>query len=242
MASPLEHDWDLAPSAARALQAELASLVTASALPSCDFVAAADVSHDRGAKNLFAAVVVMERASGRIVESVGVEKPVTFPYVPGLLSFRETPAILAAFRLLKSRVDLLLCDGQGLAHPRGLGVACHVGLMLDLPTFGVAKSRLFGHAAEPGPNRGDRSPLLHDGRLLGTVVRTKPRANPLYLSVGHRCDLETGVDVVMSLTGRRRLPSPAIAAHEFVNRLRRESRADMDPIESGCDPGRNPQA
>jgi deoxyribonuclease V len=222
---PPDHPWDLTPAEARALQGELAKEVdTSSPLPTWQSLAAADVSFDRGGEVLFAAVVVVLAETFEVVERVGLASPARFPYVPGLLSFREAPALLEAFDQLKSRPDVVLCDGQGIAHPRRLGIASHLGLRLELPTVGCAKSRLCGHFDEPGPNRGDRSPLIDNGETIGAVLRTRARVAPLFVSPGHRCDQESAVALVLATTRKYRLPIPSRMAHEYVNEVRRASR------------------
>ena len=138
-------------------------------------------------------MVVVEAETFEVIERVGLAAPAKFPYVPGLLSFREAPALLEAFDRLKTRPDVVLCDGQGIAHPRRLGIASHLGLWLDLPTVGCAKSRLCGKYDEPGPDRGDRSPLVDKGEVIGAVLRTRAEVAPLFVSPGHRCDLEGAV-------------------------------------------------
>jgi deoxyribonuclease V len=222
---PPDHPWDLTPAEARALQGELAKEVdTSSPLPTWQSLAAADVSFDRGGEVLFAAVVVVLAETFEVVERVGLASPARFPYVPGLLSFREAPALLEAFDQLKSRPDVVLCDGQGIAHPRRLGIASHLGLRLELPTVGCAKSRLCGHFDEPGPNRGDRSPLIDNGETIGAVLRTRARVAPLFVSPGHRCDQESAVALVLATTRKYRLPIPSRMAHEYVNEVRRASQ------------------
>ncbi len=219
---PIDHPWDLTPARARALQAELAARVdTASPLPPWRTLAAADVSFDRGGETLFAAVVVVAADTLAVVERAGLAAPARFPYVPGLLSFREAPALLEAFARLKTRPDVVLCDGQGIAHPRRLGIACHLGLWLDLPTVGCAKSRLCGHHDEPGPRRGDRSPLVDKGEVIGSVLRTRDRVAPLFVSPGHRCDQESAEALVLATTRKLRLPIPTRLAHDYVNEIRR---------------------
>jgi deoxyribonuclease V len=162
--------------------------------------------------------------SFEVIERAGLEAPARFPYVPGLLSFREAPALLEAFDRLRARPDVVLCDGQGIAHPRRLGIASHLGLCLDLPTVGCAKSLLCGKYEEPGLNRGDRSPLVDRGEVIGAVLRTRARVAPLFVSPGHRCDLESAVGLVLATTGKLRLPIPTRMAHEYVNEVRRAGR------------------
>ncbi len=217
-----QHSWDVSPAEARAIQAELASLVrTDVQLPKWDYLAAADVSFDRGGTVLSAAVVVVRAKTFEVVERIGVAEPMRFPYVPGLLSFREIPGLLKAFDRLTRTPDLVLCDGQGIAHPRKMGIASHLGLLLGIPTVGCAKSRLFGTFDEPGPLRGDRSNLNAAGEVVGSVLRTRGRVKPLFISPGHLCDLSSAVDLVMETTTRYRLPVPIRMAHDFVNEVRR---------------------
>lgn len=216
------HRWDVTPAEARALQKELAHRVdVAPPLTRWERVAAVDVSHDRFSTTLHAAVVVVRAHDAAVIERAGVTRVVPFPYVPGLLSFREAPPILAAFEKLNVAPDVILCDGHGIAHPRRLGIACHLGLWLGMPTIGCAKSRLCGTYEGPAPRRGARSPLMDHGEVIGSVVRSRDRVKPLFVSPGHLCDLESAVDVVLALSGRYRLPTPARLAHDFVNELRR---------------------
>ena len=223
---PHHHPWDLTPAEARSLQLDLAKAVDVrSPLPAWRTLAAADVSFDRGSEVLYAAVVVVLADTFEVIERVGLEAPAKFPYVSGLLSFREAPALLEAFDRLRTRPDVVLCDGQGIAHPRGLGIASHLGLRLDLPTVGCAKSRLCGLFDEPGPTRGDRSPLIEKGRTVGAVLRTRDRVAPLFVSPGHRCDIESAVGLVLATTRKYRLPIPARLAHDYVNEVRRAHRA-----------------
>ncbi|WP_169972949.1 deoxyribonuclease V [Tautonia rosea] len=218
------HRWDLAPDEARIIQRELADrLDTTSPLGPCRLIAAADVSYNRGDDRLFAAVVVIDAETDAIVERSGLIATASYPYVPGLLSFREAPAVLDAFDRLRHRPDVLICDGQGIAHPRRLGIASHVGLWLDLPTVGCAKSRLCGTFEELGPERGDRSPLIHLGETIGVALRTKRRTNPVYVSPGHRCDLDSAIRIVLETTGTYRLSTPIRFAHAYVNELRRQA-------------------
>lgn len=220
-AEPL-HPWDLSPAEARDLQKVLAARVVADRpIGAYRTVGAADISFNRGDDRLFAAVVVIDAATGQLIERAGLMARATYPYIPGLLSFREAPAALAAFARLRDRPDVLICDGQGTAHPRRLGIACHLGLWLGLATIGCGKSRLTGRHEEPGPERGDRVPLVDGDEVIGTVLRTRPRSNPVFVSPGHLADLDSAERIVMETTGKYRLPTPIRQAHAFVNDLRR---------------------
>jgi deoxyribonuclease V len=186
-------------------------------------VAGVDVSYDRGSPWLYAAVVLLDADTLAPLESASVCRRARFPYVPGCLSFRELPPLLEAFSKLRRRPDLVLCDGHGRAHPRRFGFACHLGVALDLPSIGVAKSRLVGTHREPGPRRGATASLRHEGELIGSVLRTRVGVKPLYVSVGHRLCLATARRIVLDLTPRFRHPEPLRAAHAEVNRLRRKA-------------------
>jgi len=159
------------------------------------------------------AVVVLAWPGLEEIERAVAEQPVSFPYVPGLLGFREVPCLIEAFERLRTRPDVALVDGQGRAHPRRFGLACHLGVALDLPTVGVGKSRLVGQHREPGTRRGSRAQLVHQGEVIGAVVRTRDGVKPVYVSIGHRVDLETAVRLVLQSTTRFRLPEPIRAAH-----------------------------
>src|SRR5262249_39631467 len=168
----------------------LASRVdTARPLPPFETVGGADVSYNKYDPQLHAAVVVLRADTLEVIERSGVTMEATFPYVPGLLSFREAPAVIEAFRQLKLQPDLLICDGQGIAHPRRLGLASHLGLWLELPTIGCAKSWLFGKYEEPGLDRGDWTPLTDGDETIGAVLRTRSRVKPLFVSPRHLCEL-----------------------------------------------------
>jgi deoxyribonuclease V len=168
-----------------------------------------------------AVIVLLTYAGLEIVESSAYEGPCTFPYVPGLLSFREIPPLLEAWRKLRETPDCILCDGQGIAHPRGLGLASHLGLVLGIPTIGCAKSPLYGTFEEPGPARGDSS-IIKDplGRTIGSVVRTRDRTRPLYVSIGHLVSLRKAVSIVLSCSRRFRIPEPLRAAHRLASAVR----------------------
>jgi deoxyribonuclease V len=166
-----------------------------------------------------AAVIVLSFPALEVVETSVVEQPCRFPYVPGLLAFREGPSILAAFRKLRTRPDLLLFDGQGIAHPRRFGIAAHLGVLLDLPSIGCAKSRLIGEHAEPGPGRGAWAPLTDGGETIGAALRTREGVKPVYVSIGHRVDLETALDLVMRCARGYRLPEPTRQAHRAAGEI-----------------------
>lgn len=181
-------------------------------------VAGVDVAFPRREQGHVArcAVVVLSFPALQVREQATAEVPITFPYVPGLLAFREGPAILAALARLSLQPDLLMFDGQGVAHPRRLGIASHLGVLLDWPTIGCAKSRLFGHADEPGPHPGDRSPLLApEGELIGYALRTQSHTQPVYVSPGHRVCHETAVHLVMACLRKHRLPEPTRLADQL---------------------------
>jgi len=182
-------------------------------------VAGADVSTqgDLG----YATVVVLSFPDLSVVEVQGYEARLTFPYVPGLLAFREIPPVVGALREVRSEVDVVIFDAHGRAHPRGQGLASHLGLFLDVPSVGCAKSRLVGEHEEPGPEKGDTADLVYREKVVGKVVRTRARVSPVYVSVGNRIDLASSVDLVLRCCTRYRLPETTRQAHNAANRLRR---------------------
>ena len=212
------HDWNVTPAEAIALQKELAPRVVRDGDPGdVRLVAAADLAFvdrrwPRQPTRGRAAVVLMRYPELEVIEEQVVEGDVSFPYVPGLLSFREAPLLAEAFERLEGAPDLLLIDGQGYAHPRRLGIASHIGLMADLPTIGCAKSRLCGEHAEPGARRGSKVRLRHGGEVIGVVLRTRTSVKPLYVSVGHKIGLDVAAQWVLRLAPRFRLPEPIRAA------------------------------
>jgi deoxyribonuclease V len=183
-------------------------------------VAGVDVSYDRRSPVQFAAVVVLDARTFEPIETVEAQEEARFPYVPGYLSFREAPAVLRTFAKLEQIPDLLLCDGHGVAHPRRFGLACHLGVWLDLPTIGCAKSRLVGSHTEPGARRGCHRPVTEQGEVIGETVRTREGVRPVYVSVGHRVSLLTARHWVLQLSPKFRIPEPIRAAHLAVNRSR----------------------
>ncbi len=224
------HGWDVTPAEAIALQRALSRQVALAPLPGPPrHIAGADLAVD-ASRGLGVAGVIVYRVepsgptlSLREVERTWATGPLTFPYVPGLLSFRETPVLLRAFEKLRTEPDLILCDGQGIAHPRGLGIASHLGLLLDRPTIGCAKSLLVGSYDEPAKAAGSRSPLRLDRRVIGAVVRTRSNVRPLFVSPGHRITLEESIDIVLACCDGYRLPKPTREADHYVAALKRGS-------------------
>ena len=220
------HSWDLSPKEAIALQRELATRVdTRTPLRKYELVAGVDVSCNRFSNILYAGVVVLRADDLSIVETQGVVVETKFPYIPGLLSFREAPALLEALGRLRRRPDLLVVDGHGIAHPRRLGIAAHIGLWVDIPTVGCAKSRLTGMYSAVGENPGATRALSDKDDIIGMAVRTRRRANPLFVSTGHRIDLAGAVRLVQRMGRGYRLPEPTRQAHLLVNSLRRQNQA-----------------
>ncbi len=215
------HTWAVTPTEAVAIQQRLRHAVRFwNVRRRFRTIGGLDVSYDRRSPWLFAAVVVLRLPDLRLVDSAAVRARAEFPYVPGLLSFRESPAGLEAWSRLATRPDCLLCDGHGYAHPRRFGLACHFGLWVDRPTIGVAKSLLVGEYGALASARGSIAPLVHAGETVGAAVRTRAGVKPVFVSVGHRITLESGVTAVLASTTRYRIPEPIRQAHLLVNRLR----------------------
>lgn len=214
-----DRHWPQTPARAIALQRELAGRVRqAGDVGTVRRVAGVDVGFPGGGRIARAAVAVLSFPDLHPVEQALAELPVEFPYIPGLLSFRELPAVLAALARLIEPPDLLLVDGQGLAHPRRFGIACHLGVLTGLPSIGVAKTRLVG-VHEPVPDRrGAWVPLRDRGEVVGAVLRSRAGVRPIYVSVGHRISLENAVERVMACTTRYRLPQTTRAAHALASR------------------------
>lgn len=218
LVAAMSHPWELTPREAMALQRELAPrVVREDRLGDVRCVAGVDVGYEEGGKLTRAAVAVLDFPALTVREEMVVRVPTRFPYVPGLLSFREIPAVLEAFAALESTPDLVLCDGQGYAHPRRFGLACHLGVLLDVPTIGAAKSRLLGEHPEVPPERGAWVPLTDQGELIGAVLRTRARTRPLYVSVGHRISLDTAIRWTLACAPRYRLPETTRAAHRLAS-------------------------
>lgn len=222
--------WDGSIAGARALQAQLAaqvSLQDALAEP-LRTVAGFDVGFEDQGATTRAAVVLLDADSLQPLEAHVARLPTSMPYVPGLLSFRELPALLQALAMLARTPDLAMVDGQGIAHPRRLGIAAHFGVATGLPALGVAKTLLVGRFDAPGPERGARRPIVHRGEVVGCALRSKPRCNPLIVSPGHRVSLETAVQLTLRCLAGYRLPEPTRLADRLASR--RDGPSDSLPL------------
>jgi deoxyribonuclease V len=217
MEAELDHPWNVTPAEARSIQEGLRSEVrrkNAARLRKVRYVAGIDISlRDKRAT---AAIVVVDINSLELVDYAVHQLAITFPYVPGLLTFRECPSIIAAAKKLRVEPDLLMVDGQGIAHPRRIGIAAHVGLLFDKPTIGCAKSRLIGTHEEPGLLAGTQADLWDKDELIGSVLRTRSNVRPLYISVGHKIDLPTSIKFVLACCRGYRLPEPTRLAHQVA--------------------------
>ncbi|MCI0393518.1 MAG: deoxyribonuclease V [Chloroflexi bacterium] len=221
MTDSLDHPWDVTQQEAIAIQQRLRrAVITEDRLGPVRYVAGVDVGFEENNTITRAAVAVLSFPDLALQEQALARRPTTFPYIPGLLSFRETPAVLEALAQLTIRPDLLLCDGQGLAHPRRLGIACHLGLLSDIPSIGVAKSLLVGRHEPLADERGRWQPLRDRGEVVGAVLRTRAGVAPIYVSIGHRISLETALKYVMRCTPKYRLPETTRQAHRLASVLK----------------------
>ncbi len=210
------HPWVISPQDAIKIQRELQSeVVRSNEIGNVSHVAGVDVGFEAG--QACAAAAVLNFPSLDLAGYALSRKPVTFPYVPGLLSFREAPAVLEALENLSIIPDLILCDGQGIAHPRRFGIACHIGVLTGIATIGVAKTRLTGIHREVGNEKGDWVPLTDGNETLGAVLRTRKNIKPIYVSIGHKIDLETAIAYVLDSTTRYRLPETTRWAHRLAS-------------------------
>ncbi len=211
------HPWKVTTARAREIQCELSNrVIRKDRLPAVQFVAGMDVGfEDNGTAR--AAVAVLRFPELTIHETVIARRKVAFPYVPGLLSFREIPAVMAAFRRLQQMPDLVLCDGQGYAHPRRFGLACHFGVLTGLPAIGVAKSRLIGKHQPVPKLKGRWRQLIDDDEVIGAVLRTRSGVQPVYVSSGHRISLPTAIEYVLACCTKYRLPETTRAAHKLAS-------------------------
>ncbi|MFO7955724.1 MAG: deoxyribonuclease V [Candidatus Brocadiia bacterium] len=223
------HDWDVTTQEARELQEQLRGRVELRPLPSdIRLVAGADLAFSRKRDLVFAAVVVLQLPELKPVEQVGLHMPCPFPYVPGLLTFREGPAVAEAFRRIEHRPDAVIFDGHGYAHPRRIGLASHMGLWLGIPAVGCAKSRLVGEYEMPDTEKGERTPLTDDGEQIGVVLRSRTDVKPVFVSPGHMADFETSTELVLRCCPRYRLPEPTRQAHHAVAEVKKAHLADTD--------------
>jgi deoxyribonuclease V len=222
MQPQLETRWDLTPREAIKLQESLRERVELQdRFEDIRYVVGADMAFDPETQVAFAGVIVYRFPSLEEVERRMARRKLRFPYVPGLLSFRECPVLLAAFARLRTEPDLILIDGHGRAHPRRFGIACHIGILFDKPTIGCAKSRLVGEHQEPGKKAGSSTPLLLQGERLGVVLRTRDDVKPIYVTTGHRVSLDSAVGLVKQCVDGFRIPKPTREADHYVRDLRR---------------------
>jgi len=217
------HPWQVSTHEAIAIQKRLrAEVMTENTLGEVLYIAGADIATSKDSPKAYAGVVVLSYPALEVVEEQGIADEITFPYVPGLLTFREGPALIKVFEQLRREPDVIVFDGQGLAHPRGMGIATHMGLMFDKPTIGCAKSLLFGRYQEPDQAKGSWADLRDpQGHIIGAVVRSKAKTTPIFVSIGHRIDLPTAIRLLLDCSRGFRIPEPTRLAHNLVTRLHR---------------------
>lgn len=213
------HSWDVTAEEAVEIQKQLGSLIRLTPLAYVRYVAGVDLAFPDKESGV-AAIVVMDITTMRVIEQVVAHEKVTFPYVPGLLAFREGPVFLKAWQQLKVPPDVVMFDGQGIAHPRKLGIASHMGLFIDLPTVGVAKSHLYGSFIEPPNVQGSYTFLYDKNEVIGAVVRTKVGNKPLFVSPGHKCDVLSALKLTLRCCVGHRLPEPTRLAHELTQKYK----------------------
>ncbi|WP_330960844.1 deoxyribonuclease V [Photobacterium sp. 53610] len=212
------HPWALSQEEALNLQQELAAkVVKTDQVNKVKLVAGVDVAYQKDSDRLVASVVVLDAETLEVIETATAIDKEQFPYIPGLFSFRELPPLIKAFEKVKHLPDLIVCDGQGYAHPRRFGLACHLGVIFDVPTIGCGKTRLLGEHTEPDKNRGATAPLIDNGETIGSVLRTQDFINPIYVSIGHRVSLATACEWILKLSPKYRLPETTRKADQLVN-------------------------
>ena len=215
------HSWNLSYSEAIELQKRLAPQVQLTPLKNkAKLIAGIDCAFSKDGKKIIAVAVVLRPPELEIVEVKSAVRKVAFPYIPGLLSFREAPVCIAAVEKLASRPDIFIIDGQGIAHPRRLGLAAHLGLFFDKPTIGCAKSKLTGTFKDPPPKKGSYSQLSDHGEIIGAVVRTRANVKPVFISVGNRCTLKDAIGITLHCAIKYRLPEPTRLADKTVSKLK----------------------
>lgn len=223
------HPWNVSPAEARRIQTDLRKrVVLQNDFSHIDVIAGADLSIDKASNEGFAGVIVYTFPDLNEVERHHAHCKLSFPYIPGLLAFREAPVLLEAFAKVEREPDVIIFDGQGIAHPRGLGIATHMGLVLDKPTIGCAKSRLTGSFEEPGPEVGDYSPLMFGEKTIGAVLRTRQNVKPIFVSQGHKIDLETCIKILLQCSDGYRIPKPTREADHFVGQIKRSPARAQD--------------
>ena len=220
------HNWDLSVSQALEVQKHLRKLIRLKnsfrGIHRIKKIAGVDCAISADGKRIYGGVIVYSFPDLKEIERHCESATLDFPYIPGLLSFREGPVLLKVIKLLNHPPDLFIFDGQGIAHPRGIGIASHLGLFLDKPTIGCAKSRLCGEFKEPGKRRGDFSPLLSkEGKTIGAVLRTRDAVRPVFISPGHQIDIKTSLEIIMQCLDRYRIPKPTREADIFVEAAKR---------------------
>ena len=219
------HDWNLSIDAAKKIQEELHLKIIRSdeiGFRQIKKIAAADISFNLYSNLLFGLVVVFDFESMTPITHYSGFHQTTFPYVPGYLSFREAPLILDICKNIKEEIDLFICDGQGIAHPRGIGLASHIGLFLDIPTIGCAKSLLCGEVQEPAPEKGSTSPIIYNGKEIGIALRSRENVKPVYISTGHRISSHVAKEIILYLSPKYRISEPLRTAHKLVNQYRKD--------------------
>jgi len=222
-----KHAWGVSTEEAKKIQLELRSLLDFHYnldLSRLHLIAAADISFNRSDDRLFAAVVLLNFPDLEVIQEYVHHTTALFPYIPGFLSFREIPPLLEIFKNLKLRPDVILCDGQGIAHPRGFGLASHLGLLLDLPSIGCAKSLLVGEYRDLNASKGSTTPLLYQNQKVGMALRTRQAVKPVFVSVGHKIRLSAAIKIVFACCPKYRIPEPLRLAHRKVNELRKVSK------------------
>lgn len=213
----ITHPWNLSEAEALVLQQQLASkVIKEDKLNQVSLIAGVDVAYAKESDKLVAAVVLLAADTLEVVETAVTEDQVQFPYIPGLFSFRELPPLIKAFAKLQHAPDLIVCDGQGYAHPRRFGLACHLGVIFDLPTIGCGKTRLLGEHQQPDTERGATAPLVDNNEVIGNVLRTQTSINPIYVSIGHRISLNTACQWVLKLAPKYRLPETTRQTDQLV--------------------------
>jgi deoxyribonuclease V len=223
------HSWEVSPQEAIKIQKDLKSNISLKkSFSKIDKIAGSDVSYYQN--KMIAGVIIFEFPNLKTIERQSFISPVNFPYIPGLLTFREGPSLLEAFKKIKNEPDIIIFDGQGIAHPRRMGIATHLGLFLDKPTIGCAKSRLSGKYTSVGEEKGDYALLKEGEEVLGAVLRTRRRVKPIFISPGHKIDLPNSIKIVLKCTDKYKLPVPVREAHLFVNQIRNKLTPTIDGI------------